>query len=378
MKLKLGYIKLLIIELVLFISLFFSKLIYSSNLNSIVFLFIIFFLLIYLIGYEKDKHLYKKDTIQVIIIFSIVYYLVTYLLGLFSGFLKNSYSLSIASILQNVVPYIIIITLLELIRYIIVSKSIEKKFIIVIITLILTGIDVIMMHGSYGLNTYKSSFMLTSLYILPSLSKNFLLSYIIYRFGYKPSIVYRFLMEVPLFVLPFFPNFGNYIGSIIKIVFPVLLYYRITKFSVKKEGDVYSKKIGKIINVGLLVFTIFIVYFTCGLFRYYAIAVGSGSMTPNVNLGDVVVVEKIPRDKLYTLKKGEILVYKHDNKTIVHRIVAINKVNDKYIFRTKGDHNEANDNYDIDSDDVIGKVNVKISYIGYPVVWINELFKSKR
>ena len=97
-------------------------------------------------------------------------------------------------------------------------------------------------------------------------------------------------------------------------------------------------------------------------------------MSPNVNLGDVVIVEKVPLKSLNTLKKGDILVYKHDDKTIVHRIVAISKINNKYIFRTKGDHNESSDNYDISEKDVIGKVDVKISYIGYPVVWINKLF----
>lgn len=374
MKLKLGHIKLLIIEFIILLSLLFYKVIYINNIWTIVFLSIILLTLIFCVGYEKDKHLYKIDVIQKIIIYCFIYYLITYVLGLLTGFLKNSYNLNFLSILKNVIPYIIIITLLEIIRYIVISKSKEKKFIFIIITILITIIDIMLIHGSYSFETYKSSFLLTSIYIFPAFAKNIFLSYTTYYYGYKPCLIYRFMMEIPLFILPIFPNFGNYIDSIVKLVLPVLLYFKIDRVLIKKDKTLTNKRNYKKLNIILIIFTLIIVYFTCGLFRYYALAVGSESMSPNVNLGDVVIVEKVSLKNLNTLKKGDILVYKHDDKTIVHRIAAISKINNKYIFRTKGDHNESSDNYDISEKDVIGKVDVKISYIGYPVVWINKLF----
>lgn len=371
---KLGYIKLLIIEFIIFISLLFRNFIYNNNLYTIAFLTIILLSLIFLIGYEKDKSLFKTDIIQSIIIYCIIYYLFIYILGLSTGFLKNSYNLSFLSILKNIIPYIIIVALIELIRYIFITKSKEKKYIIIIITILITLIDIILMHGSYGFESYKSSFYLISLYILPTIAKDTFLSYITYNYGYKPSLIYRFIVEVPLFFLPILPNFGKYLDSVIRILLPAIIYFKISNTYLKQKKSFFIKNYRFIINTIIIVFSLIVVYLTCGLFKYYALAVGSGSMNPNINLGDVVIVEKIKQDKLNSLKIGDVLVYKHDDKTIVHRIVAIKKYHNKLIFRTKGDHNESSDNYDINSNDVIGKVNFKISYIGYPVVWINKLF----
>lgn len=371
---KLGYIKLLLIEFILFISLLFRNFVYSNNIYTIIFLSIILFSLIFLIGYEKDKSLFKTDIIQSIVIYCIIYYLFIYLFGLSTGFLKNSYNLSFLSILKNTIPYIIIITLLELIRYIYITKSKEKKYIIVLITILISLIDIILMHGSYGFESYKSSFYLISLYVLPTLAKDMFLSFITYHYGYKPSLVYRFIVEVPLFFLPILPNFGKYLDSIIRILLPAIIYFKISNTFFKQKKSFLLKNYRFITNTIFIFFCLIVVYLTCGLFKYYALAVGSGSMNPNVNLGDVVIVEKVKQDKLNTLKVGDILVFTHDGKTIVHRIVAIKKYHNKLVFRTKGDHNEESDNYDISSSDVIGKVNFKLSYIGYPVIWINKLF----
>ena len=49
------------------------------------------------------------------------------------------------------------------------------------------------------------------------------------------------------------------------------------------------------------------------------------------------------------------------------------KVDGETIFYTKGDANHDIDNYKITEDMIIGTVNVKIPYIGYPTVWLNEL-----
>ena len=48
-------------------------------------------------------------------------------------------------------------------------------------------------------------------------------------------------------------------------------------------------------------------------------------------------------------------------------------IDNEPIFYTKGDANHDIDNYKITKDMIIGIVNVKIPYIGYPTVWVNEL-----
>ena len=94
-------------------------------------------------------------------------------------------------------------------------------------------------------------------------------------------------------------------------------------------------------------------------------------MKPNINKGDVVVIEKTNNYK--NIKIGDVLAYKYDNIIIVHRVINILKENDEYYFYTKGDNNNSEDNFVIYEDMIVGIVNIKLPFIGYPTVWFNEL-----
>lgn len=96
--------------------------------------------------------------------------------------------------------------------------------------------------------------------------------------------------------------------------------------------------------------------------------VSSGSMIPNLNIFDVIVVNgNVPFDHL---KIGDIIVFNrpviHD-KVIVHRVAEILN-NDPLIIRTKGDANPASipgTDFPISKEDYIGKVVYVIPQIGY-------------
>jgi hypothetical protein len=54
--------------------------------------------------------------------------------------------------------------------------------------------------------------------------------------------------------------------------------------------------------------------------------------------------------------------------------VDIKKINNQNRYYTKGD---ANDNLDagfITDSDIVGVTNIKVSYIGYPKLWIRNIF----
>ena len=113
-----------------------------------------------------------------------------------------------------------------------------------------------------------------------------------------------------------------------------------------------------------------LVYFYSGYFRFYAIAIASGSMEPKVKKGDVVIVDKNSTYEL--LEEGKIIAVRKDNVIVVHRIVKKIKLNNSYIYYTKGDANNNIDDYMIDEGMFIGEVKYKVPYIGYPTVWFSE------
>lgn len=96
--------------------------------------------------------------------------------------------------------------------------------------------------------------------------------------------------------------------------------------------------------------------------------VSSGSMEPNLNVFDVLVVQgNDPFDKI---QKGDIIVFNrpsgHD-RVIVHRVAEI--LNESpHVVRTKGDANPASipgTDFPITKDEYIGKVAYVVPQIGY-------------
>ncbi len=90
--------------------------------------------------------------------------------------------------------------------------------------------------------------------------------------------------------------------------------------------------------------------------------VGSGSMTPTINIGDVVVVKGVEFEEL---KVGDIISFETPSKPIVHRIIAFEEHDGKTFIRTKGDANPCPDFFLVRYEDVIGKVIFIIPKIGY-------------
>ena len=120
--------------------------------------------------------------------------------------------------------------------------------------------------------------------------------------------------------------------------------------------------------IPLTIFSCVLIYVVSGYFRYYAIAIASGSMEPKISKGDVVIVDKNYNE----INVGDVLAYKNDGKVIVHRIYRVVKNNDEYFVYTKGDANNDYDKYKVTEDMFVGIVKIKIPLIGYPTVLLNE------
>lgn len=338
---------------------------------------------ILLLGYTKNRNSKEKNMTLAILIFTLLFQTLTFvILGLKLGFLSSSYHLGYIHLFQIVLPLIFIIVLSEVLRRQWIEKGRNSKLVLVAVTIFFIILDILMGSSLYSLNTFKSWFELLASIIFPSIMKNILLSYIAYYYGEKPNLVYRIIMELPIYYLPIVPDLGNYLNSILNISFPFLLLIYLISYTSNTEicSKDSEEKQSSNHNVKFLLNTIFLLFifiFTAlmsGMFKYYLLVVGSGSMEPNIQVGDMVLVEKTK--DYQKLKIGDVLVYKNRDKVVVHRIKKIKKENQHFVFKTQGDHNKAMDTWDIKEKDVIGKVNFKIQKIGYPTIWLNELFKG--
>lgn len=71
---------------------------------------------------------------------------------------------------------------------------------------------------------------------------------------------------------------------------------------------------------------------------------------------------------------GEVVVYSSTIPyPIIHRVVKKEKVNNKYLFITKGDHNSAPDPESVSEDKLLGRAVFRIPLLGWVKIWFTDL-----
>lgn len=379
---KKGYNKILILEIILLIFLLFNSFVFKmANVYVVTALLVPFLILtIVLMGFEKENFRNKKDVLLNIIICLLIYYFVTYFLGLFTGFIRTSYSLSFINIIKNIFPVILLIVVSELLRYELFTKSKGNIPCFAIGYVVFVLIDVNLSVHMYDVTSYLGLTKMICLVVFPSVTKNILLIYLTQKVGYSNAIVYRLLTDLSTYLLPIFPDFGEYINVLLKTVLPVAIMARLNNmFNYYELRKIKSSKYNRrklIIYTFITIALFVIVTLTSGLFTYQALTIGSGSMSPKIEKGDIVILKKVKKSELKTINKGDVLVYNHDDKIIVHRVVEILNANGQTSFITKGDNNDTKDSWVIKEDEVIGTVKLKIKYLGMPTVALNELLNK--
>jgi len=117
--------------------------------------------------------------------------------------------------------------------------------------------------------------------------------------------------------------------------------------------------------------------------QYPALAVASGSMcivkgmkcdgwshpfSTTLHIGDLIIVQGVSADEINAAPypDGDIIVFRRSNELIVHRAIEKQTTPEGRIsFRTKGDGNSSPDLTPVSSDNVIGKVVLRIPWVGH-------------
>ncbi len=371
---KKGYIRLLIFSLLLIVLSLFNA--FAINIFSgykiVIFLVIILVVFNQIFVIERDRRLYFKDILFEILLFSLGYFILYYLLGFVVGLARTPNYLTISNILNNLLPIILYCILREVLRYNMISKADNNIVCTIVVVILFILLDVTNTFYYTSFNSQYDVLKFIALSLLPAISKNISYSYISKRLGYKPVIIFDLIFTLYLYILPIVPNFNEYVMSIIYLIVPILFAFRILRFYEDKtnhkiSNDYHIIKFKHAILPALLV--MILVYFYSGYFRFYTVAVATGSMTPKINKGDVVIVDQ--KYSFNDLDVGEVIAVKKEGVIIIHRIAKKISVGDSYFYYTKGDANKNMDDFVIKNDMVVGKVSLRIPYIGYPTVWFN-------
>lgn len=136
----------------------------------------------------------------------------------------------------------------------------------------------------------------------------------------------------------------NRIKRILKYIFsPILILIVICATNI-----VYQAVIKKDVDINIFGFKPYIVL--------------SGSMEPNLQIGDMIISKSVNEDQI---KIGDIITFVDNNKNIItHRVVDILIKDGKKLYQTKGDNNSSKDVGVISIENIKGKYSFKISKIG--------------
>lgn len=343
----------------------------NSTLLNVLFWLITIIISYILLGYTKNRGITKKQTIQYIIIYCLIYFLLIYFLGIITGFNNTPFSHSIKSLFKNIIPVLFIIVSKELVRYMLIFKCRFNKKIVLFINIIFILIDIVTVINLYELNTILLIFTFIGEVLITTIYNNSFETIISYNVGPIPSIVYRMILELYVYIVPIVPNLDVYLTTVINVALPVLLILCLNKLYYNFQ-NVSKKKVSiskKYITIPICLVLISLVCLVSGVFKYKIVAVASNSMLPNIARGDAAIYEKTNN-----IKEGDILVFKNEKTIYIHRIVEITKKDNEITIYTKGDNNIDNDTFTTNIDEVYGVVKKKIKYIGYPTLWISELF----
>ncbi|MDX6603950.1 MAG: signal peptidase [Solirubrobacterales bacterium] len=99
----------------------------------------------------------------------------------------------------------------------------------------------------------------------------------------------------------------------------------------------------------------------------------SGSMTPAIEAGDVVVTEPLPP---LSVEVGDIVTFRDpegSGRLYSHRVQSIRRAGNDVRFVTRGDANTATEHWSVPADGTVGKVLYRIPKIGYALVWTGTI-----
>ena len=342
--------------------------------------FVIFLSSILILKNTKERVKNRYDKIQTIIILAIIYILVYFLTGLLFGFEYNSLSRNFLSMIINIWAFVVPIFFQEKIRNMLVNYNLKKINISAVIILIFVLLNI-------NFSTFLSSFSSFSTFfkyffgtLFPLFVEQFVFTHISKIIGSKGLLIYRLPIELIYVVVPIFPKLDWFLFGLLKLINYVTIHLVINYEYLNKDNvsKIRYKVRNPIVYLPVLVFIAVFIGFVLGFFKYKPVAIMSNSMKPVFSRGDMVIIRKIDKKDIQNLTIGDIIEYRLDNYIIVHRVIDIKEENKKKIFKTQGDNNNAPDSKYVNEEQVIGLVKFVAPKVGYPTVWLSEIFTNNK
>ena len=140
----------------------------------------------------------------------------------------------------------------------------------------------------------------------------------------------------------------------------------------RKQKEKVAKRIVSIIiyiiiipllvyNISLIIQAVTNPNKTPSFFGIKTYTIVSGSMEPELEIGDIVLVRETDKSDI---KEGDIISFRQGQSVVTHRIIEIKENDEKQTYVTRGDNNNIEDKEETEYDMIEGKFVGKIHFLG--------------
>ena len=315
----------------------------------------------------------KHQVLWIVSVITVVYLMLYYLTGLKFGFVRNMYGLNLKYILSRGVPTAVIIYFSEVYRHVMRAQEDKPADVMAYVTCVFAEM-IACATASVAISSFSHFMDLVAATMLPAVISNLLYQYLTPRYGIYPCIIYRAVTTLYIYLIPIVPAMADSLYCFISMVIPAGIYIFIDAMYEKKRRYALAKKNRLAVPITVLAVTIMLstVMLISNQFRYGLLVIATDSMTGELNRGDAAIFERYEDQ---TIEEGQVIVFERNEAMIVHRVEEIQIVNGRKRYYTKGDANDSRDaDFRYDSD-IVGIVNHKIPYIGFPTILLRGLFE---
>ena len=296
--------------------------------------------------------------------------------GLFFGFGRSTTSFTPLPIIRNL--FLVVLTLIgtEISRAWLVKRLSRHHtfFALALVTLLYTLLAIplatlISPREPLQMVSYLNS------RVFPLLAGNLLASYLALLAGPLAAIAYLGILQAFWLFSPVLPDLTWVLRGLIGTAVPILGLVIVNRFYSSKTLRSRAGRAREGSLAGWIVTTIVavvIIWFSVGLFPLHPTLVGSGSMRPAMDVGDVLIVSEVQPD---SIEPGDVIQFRTPGEfTMIHRVVEIIEIEGTRFFITKGDANDKPDPDPVIPGNVVGKAVFTIPKIGWVAIWVKGFF----
>lgn len=318
----------------------------------------------------------KNQVTMIVTLIALLYFVFYYVSGVRFGFTKTGYGPKPDILFRFIIPIAVIIPCNEIIRHVL---CVQKDRGATVFAYLISLCSEILICATIPDITNMATFMdVVGLTLFPGIVANLFFNYMTVRYGFAPNIIYKAFTVWIFYLIPYGSGIANSLLGFINLLLPIVAYLFIDSLYEKKRRYALGntspivRVASGILTAAVLIIMTGTVMLVSNQFKYGALVIATDSMTGELNKADVAIFESYDEQPVI---EGQVIVFEKNNTMIVHRVADIQIINGVTRYYTKGDANEGLDaGYILDSD-IVGLVNYKVPYLGYPTLWIRSLFK---